>query len=468
MLEQEEKNRDMKKSFKDIEKQEGNTREYNGIKFDNCGDPLTRGIVGAFGYGTRLPRDYEDFLCKINGGHPDKDIFDFEIAEKWQARGIANVVEKFLGVSVLNAAGIVGGYVGNIIPSRMIVIAHLTNSDMVVMSLKNPDRGKIYHWNSRYDSNITDLENGGGDFLTFVANSFDEFLSMLHNETEVTRNHGADSRTTDFTAGFTANRRSDIKKQERDTREYNGIKFDECGDPLTPRIIEALCCGVKLTRDYEDFLCKINGGVPDKNTIDFEIAEEWQIPGKSWTIDIIWGARIFNSAKTGNIIPSRMIVIAPLASGNLVVMSLKNPDRGKVYLFMGCYESNITDHENIGSDLLIFVANSFDEFLSMLYQDQINEDEMYAMQEALILKAFNAPSIVDVLYNKLDQLLINNLGSAIVVLQRIIAHGDFDGFRKIFNSVKPKRSKGFLRGLDDCYPELNEKTSILREDMSKW
>jgi hypothetical protein len=48
-------------------------------------------------------------------------------------------------------------------------------------------------------------------------------------------------------------------------KEYKGTNFEDCGDPLTPKIIDAFCYGAKLPRDYEDFLCKINGGIPDKN-----------------------------------------------------------------------------------------------------------------------------------------------------------------------------------------------------------
>jgi hypothetical protein len=156
-----------------------NMKEYKGINFKNCGDPLTPRIIGAFHYGARLPRDYEDFLCKINGGIPDKNVFDCE----WEGKG--DIISDFWGASVFNTARMVGGYSGIVIPSRMIVIASATEGNLVVMSLKNPDRGKIYHLNSSFDSSINDPENVGSDLLTFVANSFDEFLSMLYPESEI-------------------------------------------------------------------------------------------------------------------------------------------------------------------------------------------------------------------------------------------------------------------------------------------
>lgn len=164
----------MKKRYK-----ENCKREYKGINFENCGDPLTPNIIGAFHYGARLPRDYEDFLCKINGGIPDKNVFE------WGEEGEGDIITEFWGASVGNCTGYEHRDRGKIIPSRMIVIAGAMEGNLVVMSLKNPDRGKVYHLNSSFDSSINDPENVGSDLLTFVANSFDEFLSMLYPESEI-------------------------------------------------------------------------------------------------------------------------------------------------------------------------------------------------------------------------------------------------------------------------------------------
>lgn len=151
--------------------------KYKNIDFQEHGDPLTADILNALNFEAKLPEDYMQFLLKVNGGVPDKSIFEFtDIDGKKNHDEILaffgltsrgnNIIETFQ-------------YRGKIIPQRMIILADALDANMILMSLKNPDRGKIYHWDSRFESEIINAANVGEDLISFIANNFEEFLSKL-------------------------------------------------------------------------------------------------------------------------------------------------------------------------------------------------------------------------------------------------------------------------------------------------
>lgn len=149
---------------------------YREIKFEQCGDRLTHKLLIAYGYMVALPKDYEEFMCNINGGVPINRAFKFIDIDGHSA---IEHIDFFWSANSNNQEGS-----GEIFPNRMIGIAYTLEGNMVLLSLKNPDRGKVYHWDSRYESNIVDPQNVGSDNLTLLAESFDDFLKMLYMDDE--------------------------------------------------------------------------------------------------------------------------------------------------------------------------------------------------------------------------------------------------------------------------------------------
>jgi len=152
-------------------------QSYHDIIFKNCGDHISDDVLTAIGvvFCANLPAEYALFLERVNGGEPDKN----EITVN---NTIMNIIH-FFGITAKNRMNLLGGLIyRQEYPKRMIPIAETSEYDLIVMSLQSKDRGKVYHWDARYESEITDPENVGSDNLTLLANSFDEFLGMLYKD----------------------------------------------------------------------------------------------------------------------------------------------------------------------------------------------------------------------------------------------------------------------------------------------
>ena len=152
-------------------------KTYHGIVFEDCGDPLTESLLKAYGYKANLPKDYAAFMRAINGGRPVSNAFSFV--------GIfgdltVEHVRNFWRATAHN-----DWQSGEYFPKRMIQIAETKESSLIVLSLMQKDRGKIFHVDMNYDSDFTDPENIGSDNLSLLANSFDEFLGMLYVDQEL-------------------------------------------------------------------------------------------------------------------------------------------------------------------------------------------------------------------------------------------------------------------------------------------
>jgi hypothetical protein len=159
--------------------------EYHGINFAENGDRLTVDIVNALGFGAKLPHDYMSFLLTVNGGIPDKNIFNVK------APGYSNItsIDGFLGVSAKYGCNILSylnsykEYEG-IIPDYMLQIATDISGDPIFIALKmNHSRGKIYYWDHDYAYHSDESYDPNVPIL--IANSFDEFLSKLYSKEEL-------------------------------------------------------------------------------------------------------------------------------------------------------------------------------------------------------------------------------------------------------------------------------------------
>lgn len=159
--------------------------EYKEVEFIEHGNKLTEDIINALGFCAKLPRDYMDFLIKVNGGIPSKNTLNVKI------KGYSNItsIDRFLGVTsrydynILSHQDSYKEY-GGIIPDYMLQIAFTISGDPVFIALKTAEnRGKIYYWDHDYAFHSDESFDPNTPIL--IANSFDEFLSKLYPEGEI-------------------------------------------------------------------------------------------------------------------------------------------------------------------------------------------------------------------------------------------------------------------------------------------
>ncbi|MDR1232924.1 MAG: hypothetical protein LBJ75_01530 [Puniceicoccales bacterium] len=97
-----------------------------------------------------------------------------------------------------------------------------------------------------------------------------------------------------------------------------------------------------------------------------------------------------------------------------------------------------------------------------------NENGVCETLENGIYHNFDFNQILNALYQKFDSLIANNVDRAVYFSESILSAKLLEGFRKMFNAVKAKKSSEFLDRFYKYYPELEENILILRKDMAKW
>jgi hypothetical protein len=153
------------------------------------------------------------------------------------------------------------------------------------------------------------------------------------------------------------------------------MEFERNFGPFNEKVLEALeqVWGFKLPSSYRTFILKYNGGVPINDTFYFK-----NDLSRGALIQIFLGV---TPEKNANLlkhlqtyqgrIPNAMFPIAYDPGGNLILLAVKGPDRGKIFFW---------DHENeVDSDLdevprysnLTLIADSFNEFLSILKSEEL-------------------------------------------------------------------------------------------------
>ncbi|MGL5784970.1 MAG: SMI1/KNR4 family protein, partial [Alphaproteobacteria bacterium] len=71
------------------------------------------------------------------------------------------------------------------IPLNTIPIANDQNGNLVLLSVKGSDRGKIYFWDHEMEADTDHGETPDYSNLTLVADSFDEFIQNLKSEDDL-------------------------------------------------------------------------------------------------------------------------------------------------------------------------------------------------------------------------------------------------------------------------------------------
>lgn len=147
---------------------------------------------------------------------------------------------------------------------------------------------------------------------------------------------------------------------------------------LDETIIEALeqVWGVGLPKAYKEFLTKYNGGSPIPNCFSFK-----NRPNEGSFVDVFFGVKkdpnnnlLMNIKLYEERIPSNFLPIADDPGGNLILLSIKGIDRGKIYFWDHDLEADPDLNEIPDYSNLILIADSFDEFINGLHsEDEIEE-----------------------------------------------------------------------------------------------
>lgn len=132
----------------------------------------------------------------------------------------------------------------------------------------------------------------------------------------------------------------------------------------------------RLPQQYMNFLLQHNGGLPEPSWFKIqwrgqEWAEGWEADTVEYFLSIYDepDANFLNYFETfEGRIPRDTIAIAFDPGGNLILLGTGDKNRGNVFFWMHSYETyedEEPDYSNVG-----FVANSLDEFISSLFDEE--------------------------------------------------------------------------------------------------
>lgn len=158
--------------------------------------------------------------------------------------------------------------------------------------------------------------------------------------------------------------------------EPSKINFDERALVNFENII-----GVHLPKEYVEFLKKNNGGTPELNTIELQNEEI-----KSFSITSFLGLDLddINNLHAQFLtyrqrIQKNYIPIANVEGGNIVCLNIIN---GSVLLWD--HDTELLNHSIIPYKSLLPIANSFDEFLTLINPYIEGNSDDYEVEEVWI------------------------------------------------------------------------------------
>lgn len=128
--------------------------------------------------GIELPKEYQQFLLKHNGGSPSPNGFKYSIVKWFLA--IYSPGMKDVGSRDDNFVENFEIYKGDEprIPKELVPIAIDTGGNLVGIAVSGKNLGKIYFWDHDGEG-LTDKPTYRN--VSLLANSFNEFLKKLHD-----------------------------------------------------------------------------------------------------------------------------------------------------------------------------------------------------------------------------------------------------------------------------------------------
>lgn len=155
--------------------------------------------------GERLPEEYRSFLKKVNGGSIDVDEHNgiyacfpvqWEESKHW-GKGINQAVVGYIYSldsefikTTLNKKSTYqiyealedhkseGEYFR--IPGDTIPIGDDAGSNLILLGIQGKNKGKVFYWFREGEKNTDDPNPPNYDNVGFIANTFNEFLSSIH------------------------------------------------------------------------------------------------------------------------------------------------------------------------------------------------------------------------------------------------------------------------------------------------
>jgi SMI1/KNR4 family protein SUKH-1 len=143
--------------------------------------PLDSDILKALEqyWGFGIPKDYREFLIKYNGGVPVPNCFSF----KYDVED-GSCIHSFFGIKKDENHNLLMNIqlYQERIPANFLPIGDDSFGNLILLSVKGSDRGKIYFWD--HEREVAEGEEPDYSNLTLIADSFNEFINSLRDVEE--------------------------------------------------------------------------------------------------------------------------------------------------------------------------------------------------------------------------------------------------------------------------------------------
>jgi hypothetical protein len=126
----------------------------------------------------KFPDQYKLYLKTSDGGRPDKTYCSFNNINFLLDNLLAICAKKEYDFYRINRI-----VYANRIPHNTCIIADDQCGNLIIISLNQTDYGKIYFWDHNWEAN--EGEKPTYSNMKLIANSFDEFINNLKDESEL-------------------------------------------------------------------------------------------------------------------------------------------------------------------------------------------------------------------------------------------------------------------------------------------
>ena len=139
-------------------------------KLVNYEEQVTENDINNFElkYCIKLPKEYKEFLLETNGGMTDSQYFEFKA--NWDY--VVGVT--FFSLVELKNKIVYYGSPYYDTPENIFPIAEDQAQNLICISLKAEDYGKIYLWEAQFVEEIPDYSN-----IFFISNTLDELFQQI-------------------------------------------------------------------------------------------------------------------------------------------------------------------------------------------------------------------------------------------------------------------------------------------------
>ena len=145
--------------------------------FEKTFEPLSLDVVKALeqAWGMKFPKEYREFLLTVNGGAPKKTDFDIKDINNY------SIVRCFFGLVPdrdFNFLYYLYRIYADRIPRNTLPVGDTISGNLILLSIRGQDYGKVYFWDHNHE--VPNGQDPDYSNVSFLANSFGEFLNSLH------------------------------------------------------------------------------------------------------------------------------------------------------------------------------------------------------------------------------------------------------------------------------------------------